>query len=202
MGQGKKKEQKLLYHFRSQRWIVQAVVMGRAGAAPGATGAVGHLGAASPPSSTSLQPHPRPLHAPQLPGASSELLQFPLWAPQGFHCQGDLMQIRLAGPALITALLSMGGSRECTSSSSGAWENHGQVPQGQKPPPGSVPTGKESLCSSHQVRSSLPARDAGSGSAQDELHTHPKIAPWWCTASLPDCGAHQHLGGWKRRPRQ
>lgn len=37
---------------------MQAMVMGRAGAAPGAAGAVGHLDAASLPSSTSLQPHP------------------------------------------------------------------------------------------------------------------------------------------------
>lgn len=167
---------------------MQGVVMGRAGAAPGATGALGHLGAASPPRSTSLQSHPQPSRAPQLPSASSELLQFPLWAPQGFHCQGDLMQIRLAGPALITALLSTGGSRECTSSSSRAWEIHGQIPQGQKPPPGSVPIGKGSPCPSHQVRSSLPARDAGSGSAQDELHTHPKIAPRGCRASLLTMG--------------
>lgn len=33
---------------------MQAVVVGRAGAAPGAAAALGHLGAASPPSSTSL----------------------------------------------------------------------------------------------------------------------------------------------------
>lgn len=129
-----------------------SVAVGRAGAAPGAAAALGHLGAASPPSNTSLQPHPQPLCAPQLPRASSELLQFPLWAPQGFHCQGDLMQIRLAGPALITALPSTGGSRECTSFSSRAWEIHGQISQGQNLP----------LAQSQQVRNvPVPATRSG-----------------------------------------
>lgn len=39
------------------------------------------------------------------------------------------------------------------------WPN----PTGTKPPPGSVPTGKGCPCASHQVRTALPARDAGSG---------------------------------------
>lgn len=108
------------------------------------------------------EPPPQPLRAPQLPRASSELLQFPLWAPQGFHCQGDLMQIRLAGPALITALPSTGGSRECTSFSSRAWEIHGQIPQGQNLPLAQSQQVRD-VPVPHQVRTALPARDAGSG---------------------------------------
>lgn len=51
------------------------------------------------------------------------------------------MQITLAGPALITALPSLGGNGEGASFFNEAWELHGQIPHGPKSPLASGPMG-------------------------------------------------------------